>query len=86
MFSSYNFPYYRKQGINYFVAGAGALTDKLGSKGSEGNLVWAGTGYSAFAAIAATDESFTVNFINIHGKNIHVDCALFLPIKMIEEL
>jgi hypothetical protein len=56
--------------VNYFVAGAGALTDKLGSKGSEGNLVWAGTGYSAFAAISATEESLTVSYINIHGKII----------------
>lgn len=56
--------------MNYFVAGAGALTDKLGSKGSEGNLVWAGTGYSAFAAISATEESLTVSYINIHGKII----------------
>lgn len=58
--------------MNYFVAGAGALTDKLGSKGSEGNLVWAGTGYSAFAAISATEESLTVSYINIHGKIIYV--------------
>jgi hypothetical protein len=58
--------------VNYFVAGAGALTDKLGSKGSEGNLVWAGTGYSAFAAISATEESLTVSYINIHGKIINV--------------
>lgn len=54
------------------MAGAGALTDKLGSKGSDGNLVWAGTGYSAFAAIAATEESLTVSYINIHGKNMNV--------------
>lgn len=58
--------------MNYFVAGAGALTDKLGSKGSEGNLVWAGTGYSAFAAISATEESLTVSYINIHGKIINM--------------
>ena len=58
--------------MNYFVAGAGALTDKLGSKGSEGNLVWAGTGYSAFAAISATEESLTVSYININGKIIYV--------------
>ena len=51
------------------MAGAGALTDKIGSKVSEGNLVWAGAGYSAFAAVAATEESLTVSFINIHGKN-----------------
>ena len=59
---------YRKNGVQYFVAGAGALTDKIGSKGSEGNLVWAGAGYSAFAAVAATPEFLTVNFVNIYGK------------------
>ena len=55
--------------MQYYVAGAGALTDKMGSKGSEGELVWAGAGYSTFAAIAATPESLNVNFVNIYGKN-----------------
>lgn len=58
---------FRKEGVQYFVAGAGALTDKVGSKTSEGTLVWAGAGYSAFAAVAATEETFTVNFVNIYG-------------------
>lgn len=61
------FSIFRKEGVQYFVAGAGALTDKVGSKNSEGTLVWAGAGYSAFAAVAATDETFTVNFVNIYG-------------------
>jgi hypothetical protein len=64
----------RKEGVQYFVAGAGALTDKIGSKTSEGTLVWAGAGYSAFAAVAATDETFTVNFVNIYG--MHCTCNL----------
>ena len=58
--------------MQYYVAGAGALTDKMGSKGSEGELVWAGAGYSTFAAIAATPESLNVNFVNIYGKNLNV--------------
>lgn len=59
---------YRKEGVQYYVAGAGALTDKMGSRTSEGNLVWAGAGYSTFAAVAATPESLTINFVNIYGK------------------
>lgn len=58
----------RKNGVQYFVAGAGAMTDKMGSKTSEGDLIWAGTGYSAFAAVAATPETLTVNFVNIYGN------------------
>ena len=59
---------YRKNGVQYFVAGAGAMTDKLGSKSSEGDLVWAGAGYSAFAAVAASPDLLTVNFVNIYGN------------------
>lgn len=74
---------YRKEGVQYYVAGAGALTDKLGSKASDGNLVWAGAGYSAFAAVAATQETLTVNFVNIYGedntKTIYLLCIKIVP-------
>ena len=73
--------------MQYYVAGAGALTDKMGSKGSEGELVWAGAGYSAFAAVAATPESLTVNFVNIYGKyfnlNINVLSRVILLLRIL---
>ena len=32
--------------------------------------MWAGAGYSAFAAIAANNETLTVSFVNIHGTYV----------------
>eukprot|EP01041_Mallomonas_annulata_P001341 gene1341-2590_t len=57
--------------IHYFVAGAGAMVDQLGSKPSMAQLVWSGTGYSAFGAVTATEDALTVEYVNIHGEVVY---------------
>lgn len=53
------------QGIEYFIAGAGALTDSLNSKcTSEADLKWYGVGYSAFAYADATKSNLTITYID----------------------
>lgn len=53
--------------IEYFVCGAGALTDKLGRGGSVASLIWYGAQYSAFCTFEATRDSLTVQFIDSTG-------------------
>lgn len=54
--------------INYFVSGAGSMTDKLGKTTSSANLHWYGVGYSAFSVMTATEESLSFDFIDVNGK------------------
>lgn len=51
------------KGIEFFVVGAGCMTDSLKSN-SDASLVWAGTGYSAFAAVQAFRDCLTITFID----------------------
>lgn len=49
----------------YYVAGAGAMTDSLGDpSASAGSLLWSGTGYSAFAVVTASLSSLTVSYVD----------------------
>ena len=59
--------YFSDGQINYFVVGAGAMVDYLGNTQSGAELIWSGTGYSAFASASVTRESFTVSYVNIYG-------------------
>jgi hypothetical protein len=57
------------EGMDYFVAGAGSMTDSLNSKCSTGaNLVWSGTGYSAFAYVDATTTALTMNYVDTNNE------------------
>ncbi len=53
----------RRGDIDYFVAGAGAMTDSL-KRTSAATLVWYGTGYSAFAAVNVSLASYRVEFVD----------------------
>lgn len=61
---------YGSNGVQYFVSGAGAMTDGL--KGNtNGKLVWSGTGYSAFSAIQANSSHLITNFIDTSGNIVY---------------
>lgn len=53
-------------GIEYFVAGAGSMTDQL-KYTSKASLAWSGTGYSAFAAMDATATELKISFMDSDG-------------------
>ncbi len=57
--------------MHHFVAGAGSMTDKLGSTASQANMLWYGVGYSAFAAVDVNYTSFTVQYINAYGPQVY---------------
>jgi tartrate-resistant acid phosphatase type 5 len=59
------------EGSHYFVAGAGSKTDALGSDGSEADLLWAGTGYSAYGIGIATNDVFTVTYVNTYSQVVY---------------
>ena len=46
--------------------------------------MWAGAGYSAFAAIAANNETLTVSFVNIHGTYVRAYAVFRIIIKLSE--
>jgi len=43
------------------------MTDSLGSGSAAATLIWAGTGYAAFAAASATTTALTVQFVDVDG-------------------
>eukprot|EP01031_Cornospumella_fuschlensis_P034445 gene34445-41691_t len=62
----------RHKGVEFFVAGAGSMTDKLGAAGTAADeLVWAGVGYSAFAYVHATAVSLKVGFVAANGTEMY---------------
>jgi hypothetical protein len=50
-----------KDGIEYFVAGAGSMTDQL-KYTSQAELIWSGVGYSAYASMEATVNNLTISY------------------------
>jgi Calcineurin-like phosphoesterase len=58
-----------KDGIHYFIAGGGSMTDYIGSVDkTSANPLWYGEGFSAFAAGVATRDCFTIAYIDADGK------------------
>lgn len=53
--------------MEFFVAGAGSMTDQLGGGSNLAKLRWSGTSYSAFAYVDATPTSLTVGYVDING-------------------
>jgi hypothetical protein len=51
----------RRDGIEYFVAGAGSMTDQL-KYSSQADLVWSGVGYSAYASMEASVKELTMTY------------------------
>lgn len=56
----------RLDGIEYFVAGAGSMTDTL-SKTPSADLIWAGAGYGAFAYMDASPSDLTIGYLDTNG-------------------
>ena len=53
-------------GTHYFVNGGGSMTDSVGAS-SSAQAIWAGEGYSAFAAASATLNELTISYIDSDG-------------------
>lgn len=60
----------QKNGIEYFVAGAGSMADSMGAS-SAASLSWYSSGTSAFASVLVTAETFEVSFINTAGQTMY---------------
>jgi hypothetical protein len=57
------------EGIHYFVASAGSMTDNLKSScTTKASLTWYGVGYSAFAYADVTTSSLTINYIDVNNE------------------
>ena len=50
----------------FFVVGAGSMTDTADSANSEATLLWAGQSYASFAEMRATISSLTIDFLDIN--------------------
>jgi hypothetical protein len=57
----------RANGTEYFVSGAGAMTDPLGNTPSAADLLWSGTGYSAFTVVRASNSYLKISFVHWNG-------------------
>ena len=58
----------RADGTEYFISGAGAMTDVLGGTPSAASVLWSGTGYSAFCAVRASSSILNVSFVHWNGS------------------
>ena len=57
----------QKGNTQYFVVGAGTMTDSLGKQSSKATLKWSGVGYAGFAVGIATSTSLTISFIDVNN-------------------
>lgn len=57
-----------KNGTHYFVSGAGSMTSGFGTYGSKADVIWTGTGYSAFSVMSATLNELYVEYIDSYGE------------------
>ena len=61
----------QNQGIEYFIAGGGAMVDPLGDDESVAEDVWYGVGYAAFSVMQVTKESLSIKFIHWNGTEMY---------------
>eukprot|EP01041_Mallomonas_annulata_P004372 gene4372-8705_t len=61
----------RYNGTEYFVSGAGAMTDSLGKTESRVKLLWYSTGRSAFTAWTASGDTLSVMYIDSRGDVLY---------------
>lgn len=55
-------------GIEYFVVGAGSMTDNL-KVDSQASLLWYGVGYSAYASVQVTSSELTITYLDSDNAN-----------------
>lgn len=67
------------EGIEYFVAGAGSMTDSLGKYTSQADLLWYGVGYSAFSVFEATKRELRVQYLD-YKQEIKYEYTLTNPL------
>lgn len=59
------------EGIEYFIAGGGAMVDPLGDVSSVATDVWYGTGYAAFSVLQVTKNTLAIKFIHWNGTEMY---------------
>lgn len=59
-----------RDGVEYFVVGAGSMADSMGSS-SSATLNWYGAGYSAFGSMLATESSLEMSFVNTDNEVVY---------------
>lgn len=57
--------------IDYFISGAGALTDKTVSTSSKASTKWYGVGYSSVAVGSVSSTQLTISYYNLEGSEIY---------------
>lgn len=58
-------------GIDYFISGAGCMTDGMGSGSNADKVVWSGTGYSAFASVSMNSDYMTIDYTRWDGEVVY---------------
>ena len=59
------------EGIEYFIAGGGAMVDPLGDDASVATDVWYGVGYAAFSVLQVTSNTLAMKFIHWNGTEMY---------------
>lgn len=61
----------RHEGIEYFIAGGGAMVDPLGDEASAATDVWYGVGYAAFSVMQVTRTTLEMKFVHWNGTEMY---------------
>jgi tartrate-resistant acid phosphatase type 5 len=59
------------KGIEYLIAGGGAMVDPLGDVSSVATDVWYGVGYAAFSVVQVTSSTLEIKFIHWNGTEMY---------------
>ena len=57
-------------GVDYFIAGGGALTGDEGQE-SVADKQWVGAGFSSIAVASVTKDNFTISYYNVNNEMIY---------------
>jgi hypothetical protein len=69
----------------FFVVGAGTMTDTIDTSKTKASLVWGGPSYSSFAAMTATTKDLTIDFRDTNNT-VRYSYTLTNPNKVAVEL
>jgi hypothetical protein len=72
-------------GIEFFLAGAAAMTDTLSSSPSSAELIWSGSGYSAFSNLNAGQNFLNIVYVRWDGVVVY-NFTLYTPRHLVENV
>ena len=61
----------QRNSIDYFISGAGAMTDKTVSTLSQASTKWYGVGYSSIAVGSVSSTHLRISYYNLEGNEIY---------------